>query len=276
LLYSARSVAAGESELLHPEVLRLRKAVLDSLQTALVSIFAALVCLSGWGARVWGQEGGGVGRVQSYGFSTSYSKTSSHILIGEADQRRIWTLGVEYTHLLYQGSRFRLDYEGSLMPLFEETDPTITGTFYTFNGQTNLKLSTPQRVLSVPRGPVANIPLSGDFTLTPIYGIFGRQDSYAAAFSPLGARISALPRWRVQPSMALDLGFVISASDIPVDDADRFNYLFSFGPGVQIFTSPEASVRVEYLYRHTSNAGQGFQNPGVDQGVFRLTLSRRW
>jgi hypothetical protein len=30
---------------------------------------------------------------------------------------------------------------------------------------------------------------------------------------------------------------------------------------------------VEYIYRHVSNAGQGNQNPGVDQGVVRVTVS---
>ena len=105
----------------------------------------------------------------------------------------------------------------------------------------------------------------------PLYALYGRQDTYAAAFSPLGARINALPRWRVQPSFALDLGFVVSARDIPVDEADQFNYMFSLGPGVQFFSSPQASVRVEYIYRHVSNAGQGYQNPGIDQGVFRVT-----
>jgi opacity protein-like surface antigen len=247
-------------------------------RAALVSIFAALVCLAGWGAPAWGQVvdgAGGVGRVQSYGFSTSYSKTSSHILIGDAGQRRIWTLGVEYTHLLHQGQRFRLDYEGSLMPLFEETDPTVTGTIFTYNGQSFITPQTPVRVISVTHEQVGSVPVGAGLSV-PLYALYGRQDTYAAACAPLGARISALPRWRVQPSFALDLGFVVSARDIPVDEADQFNYMFSLGPGVQFFSSPKASVRVEYIYRHVSNAHQGYENPGVDQGVFRLTVSRHW
>ena len=213
--------------------------------------------------------------MQSYGFSTSYSKTSSHILIGDAGQRRIWTLGVEYTHLLHQGQRFRLDYEGSVMPLFEETDPTVTGTIFTNGGQSVITPQTPVRVIAVAHGPVGSAPVGVGLSV-PLYALFGRQDTYAAAFSPLGARISALPRWRVQPSFALDLGFVVSARDIPVDEADRFNYMFSLGPGVQFFSSPQASVRVEYIYRHVSNAAQGYENPGIDQGVLRVTMSRRW
>jgi hypothetical protein len=33
---------------------------------------------------------------------------------------------------------------------------------------------------------------------------------------------------------------------------------------------------VEYLYRHVSNGSLGDVNPGIDQGVFRVTISRRW
>jgi len=263
----------------------LRKAVLFSLRAVSVlhkatpiSIFAALVYLTGWGAPVWGQaiEGaGGVGGVQSVGFSTSYSATSSHILFGEAEQRRIWTMGVEYTHLLHQGPRYRLDYEGSLIPLFEETDPTATGTIFAYGGQSYIMQLTPVRVITVNYGPVGTEP-TGKITSVPLYALYGRQNTYAAAFSPLGARISALPRWQVQPSFALDLGCVVSARDIPVDDAESFNFMFSFGPGVQFITSRRASLRLEYIYRHISNAGLGYQNPGIDQGVVRLTMSRHW
>ena len=282
MLYSSWSTAEGASGPLLSEVLRLRKAVfkavLDPLKAVLVAIFAALVCLMGWGSPGWGQEAdgaGGVGGMQSYGFSTSYSNTSSHILIGEATQRRIWTLGAEYTHLLHQGARYRLDYEGSLMPLFEETDPTVTGTIFTYAGQDYTTSQTPVRVVSVTHEPVGSVPTGGGLGV-PLYALFGRQDTYAAGFSPLGVRIGALPRWRVQPSFAIDLGFVVSARDIPVDEADQFNYMFSLGPGVQLITGPQASFRVEYIYRHVSNAHQGYENPGVDQGVVRLTMSHRW
>jgi hypothetical protein len=213
--------------------------------------------------------------VHSYGFSTSYSSTSSHILIGEADQRRIWTLGAEYTRLMHRGARYRLDYEGSLMPLFEETDPTVTGTVFTFAGQNFITPQTPVRVVSVYHGPVGITP-TGRGTEAQVYAIYGQQNTYAAAFSPVGARIGTMPRWRVQPSFAIDLGFVVSARDIPVDEATQFNYMFALGPGVQFFTSPRESVRVEYIYRHVSNAHQGYENPGVDQGVVRLTVSHHW
>lgn len=285
MLYSFYSVAEGESGPLRSEVLRLRKAVLSPLRAVSVllkatpiSIFAALICLVGWGAPVWGQavdRAGGFGGVRSFGITSSYSPDSSRILIGEAEQRRTWTGGVEYTHLMHRGQRVRWDYEGSFLPFYMESDPTVVGNIYTSNGKSIFTRQAPVRVISLNHEPVGQQPV-GFGQSVPLYEIFGRQNSNGVEFSPLGARISALPRWRVQPSFALDLGFVVSAHDIPVDDAENFNFMFAFGPGVQFYVTRLSSLRLEYIYRHISNAGLGYENPGVDQGVVRLTLSRHW
>jgi hypothetical protein len=241
-------------------------------KAARVTIFAGLACLSALGAAGRGQEPGGFGGVQSFGFSSSYSPTSTHILIGDAEHRRVLTLGAEYTRLLRQRPRFRLDYEGSVMPLYEETDPTVIGAAFTLNGVQIVAPEPPVRVIYVTNAPIG-IAATGKNTTAPIYAVYGREDTYAAAVTPLGARITAFPRWRLRPSVSLDLGFIVSRQDIPVDQSDRFNYLFSFGPGLEFFTYNKTSWRVEYIYRHMSNAGQGDQNPGVDQGVVRVTIS---
>lgn len=223
------------------------------------------------------QESGTFGGRQSLGVSASYSPNSSHMFIGQARQRRTWTSGFEYTHILASRPSLRVDYEGSVLPFFVESDPTITGTAlnlttatgtYTFTAD-----QTPFRVIYVNRKPIGNA-FTGPGVTAPIYAIYGRENTYGAALAPLGLRLSALPRARIRPSLSLDLGFVVSGRDLPVDLCDQFNYLFSFGPGIQILTNARSSIRVEYLYRHISNAGQGYQNPGVDQGTFRLTLSR--
>lgn len=231
-----------------------------------------MVCFSALGAAGRGQETGGFGGKESLGFSSSYSPDSSHILIGDAEHRRVWTVGAEYTHLLRQRTRYRLDYEGSVMPVYEETDPTVTGTEFNLNGTLIVTPQTPLRVVYVSNAPIGTA-VTGKDTASPIYAVFGRENTYAAAITPLGARISGFPRWRMRPSFSLDLGFVVSHRDIPVDDSDRFNYLFSFGPGLEFFRDRKTSLRVEYIFRHMSNAGQGDQNPGVDQGVVRITVS---
>jgi hypothetical protein len=251
-----------DQELLRAEGFCLRKA-------ALVSLFAGLVCLSGWG-----QEPGGVGGRQSYGFSWSYSPDSSHILIGLAQQRSTWTLGFEYTHRVTSGKKFRLDYEGSFLPVYEETDPTVIGTVTTLGKNTIFTSEPPVRVVTVDHGPIGTATIVGiGGTTAPIFGIFSRESTYAVALAPIGARVSAFPRSHIQPSFSIDTGFVVSSRDLPVDKADQFNYMFSFGPGVQVYAGARTSVRLEYIYRHISNAHMGFQNPGVDQGVIRVTLS---
>jgi hypothetical protein len=238
-------------------------------RAAFLTIF---LCLSTTPIALPAQESAGFGGVQSFGFSTSYSGSSSHILIGNAEQRRIWTLGAEYTHVLHQGQQFRFSYEGSITPLFEETDPVAFGTSYTYAGQTILATQTPERITYAIRGPIGSI-VAGNGVVTPIYALTGREDTYAGSISPLGGRITALPQGRIQPSFALNLGVVLSARDVPVDHSDQFNYMFALGPGIDLFVDHRTSWRLEYIYRHVSNAGEGFYNPGIDQGVIRVTLS---
>ena len=241
-------------------------------KVALVSIIAGFVCIAARSTPAQAQEPGNLGGVRSFGLSTTYSGHSSHIFIGESEQRRIWTAGAEFTHLLRTGPRLRLDYEGSVLPVFEERDPTVIGTVFTSSGSPIVTPQPPIRVVSVTNRPVGSIQV-GNGALVPVYALFGKQSTYAAAVTPLGARVSAMPRWRLQPSLALDLGFVFSSRDIPVDNSAQFNYLLAFGPGLTFFGGNNTSWRVEYVYRHLSNAGEGEQNPGIDQGVIRLTVS---
>lgn len=241
-------------------------------KTVLFSIVGGVVLSCAAARASNAQDTGSYGGKQSFGFSTSWSGDSSHILIGDSEKRRVWTLGAEYSRIIVRSPHVRLDYEGSILPLYQETDPTVTGTMFTFNGQTFLTPQAPERVIYVTSQPVG-IAITGKNTTAPIYAQFAKEDTYAAAFSPLGARVNALPRWRVQPTLSLDLGFVVSRQDIPIDDSSQFNFLFSFGPGVELFADHQTSWRLEYLYRHMSNGGLGNENPGVDQGVVRVTLS---
>jgi opacity protein-like surface antigen len=261
-----RSDAADQSEACVPRIPRLRKAAFVSFLTLTLAAFALAQPASA-------QDNSGFGGTRSFGISTSYSPDSSHILIGNAGQRRTWTAGAEYTRLLFHPThRLRLDYEAQVLPLFLESDPTVTATVFTFGGQNFVTHQTPERVLFVTHQPVGSV-LTPNGSMAPLYAYFGRQNTYAAAITPLGARLSAMPRSRLQPSLALDLGLVIADRDIPLDDCAQFNYTFAVGPGIQFFTAKRSSYRLEYVYRHVSNAGQGAQNPGVDQGVIRLTVS---
>jgi opacity protein-like surface antigen len=241
-------------------------------QVALVTLFAGLLLVAASARPLLSQDTAAYGGTSSFGISASYSPNSTHILIGDSRKRQTWTAGVEYTHLLHQNHHLRFDYEGSVSPFYLERDPTVIATVFNSNGVNIVTRQTPVRVVSVTSAPIGAIEAANG-QIVPLYAEFGTQETYGAALSPLGARISALPHSAIQPSFAVDLGFVVSSQDLPVDHASRFNYTFAAGPGLQFFANHRTSMRVEYLYRHISNAGQGDQNPGIDQGVIRLTVS---
>lgn len=233
----------------------------------LAIIFLSLCFLGAFGVSVLAQELSGR---QSFGISSSFAPDSSHILIGDAEQRRVWTAGLEYSRRLWGNGSLRLDYEGSVAPFFQERDPTLVAEYAIINGNRVTVPASGLRVVYANNDPVGG----GGFGNTiPLYPIYGSTKTYAFAISPIGARISGFSSHRLQPTFSTDLGMVFSSRDLPVDDSASVNFLFSFGPGVEILRG-NGAIRLEYLYRHMSNANSGDNNPGVDSGVFRLTLSR--
>jgi hypothetical protein len=233
----------------------------------LAIIFLSLFFLGAFGGSVLAQELSGR---QSFGISSSFAPDSSHILIGDAEQRRVWTAGLEYSRRLWGNGSLRLDYEGSVAPFFQERDPTLVAEYAIINGNRVTVPASGLRVVYANNDPVGG----GGFGNTiPLYPIYGSTKTYAFAISPIGARISGFSSHRLQPTFSTDLGMVFSSRDLPVDDSASVNFLFSFGPGVEILRG-NGAIRLEYLYRHMSNANSGDNNPGVDSGVFRLTLSR--
>jgi hypothetical protein len=233
----------------------------------LAIIFLSLFFLGAFGGSVLAQELSGR---QSFGISSTFAPDSSHILIGDAEQRRVWTAGLEYSRRLWGNGSLRLDYEGSVAPFFQERDPTLVAEYAIINGNRVTVPASGLRVVYANNDPVGG----GGFGNTiPLYPIYGSTKTYAFAISPIGARISGFSSHRLQPTFSTDLGMVFSSRDLPVDDSASVNFLFSFGPGVEILRG-NGAIRLEYLYRHMSNANSGYNNPGVDSGVFRLTLSR--
>jgi len=225
-----------------------------------------LAILVGIAMPVCGQE---LPARQSFGVTGTFAPDSSHIFIGSAEQRRTWTMGFEYGRTLWANRSTRLDYEGSVSPFFQERDPTFVGD----DIEGLVEPMQASRVVTVPH--ILGYTQGGNGLPTPIYGLYSSEKSYAAAISPLGARVNGFNSHRLQPTFSLDLGMVFSSRDLPVDNSASINYLFSFGPGFEFFYTRNKAVRMEYVYRHMSNANSGNVNPGVDQGVFRLTLTSR-
>ena len=94
--------------------------------------------------------------------------------------------------------------------------------------------------------------------------------------SPLGYKLSAFPRRRMQPFVTGLGGFAISPRDIPVFNSSSFNYTFELGAGVEIYQTHSRSCQFEYRYHHLANTESGAANPGIDSGVFKVSYSFGW
>ncbi len=231
----------------------------------------SLLLLGQFCAMATAQELGGR---HGFGISASYAPTSNHILIGHAEGRRTLSAGVEYDRALWANSHIGLTYKGSLTPLFRESDPTMIGTSTAsiLGPPTITYFPKPIRVLTANNAPLG-YELGGG-TSIPIEPIYGpRESTYALAISPLGVKLNALRHRRVQPTMSFDFGVLYASRSIPIDHATRFNYVFSLGPGLEVFRTSRSAILLEYLYRHISNADEGTVNAGIDSGVFKLTYT---
>lgn len=195
------------------------------------------------------------------------------MLIGSAERRRIFASGLEYTHRVRENEWLRLDYSVSFSPMYRESDPDLVATETSILGVEMITPITPERVAIVSHAPIGS-DCYGSGSCSPIYPVYGRSEkTYGAEAIPLGGRLIFATHWRAEPTFLAGAGFVISTRDIPVDGSALFNYEFVVGPGLQIFFSRKYALRIEYVYRHLSNADVGSTNPGIDQGVFRLGLT---
>ncbi len=238
--------------------------VLASLFVVVLCCFPSVVC---------GQSFTSYDFKSSYALDMTYSPNSSHILIGDAVDRKITTLGFEYSRNLFHFAGIKFEYAGEISPLYRENDPTIIALSETYNNVTTISpLSAPSRTINSPTGSQGNDCVTHYPACVPVYGIQGPDEiTYGFATEPFGLRAVFLPKKRIQPTFMANAGLIITQRSIPIDGAALFNYQFSMGPGVQIFTSRRTSLGLEYFYRHISN-GNATINPGIDQGVFRLSF----
>lgn len=105
-----------------------------------------LSCLGTCATVVFSQE---AASRQSLGISSTFAPDSSHILIGTAERRRTWTAGIEYDRRIWGNGVLRLDYSGSITPLFQERDPTLVATYADIAGSRLILPSSGQRVIYV-------------------------------------------------------------------------------------------------------------------------------
>jgi Lipid A 3-O-deacylase (PagL) len=209
-----------------------------------------------------------------FGVSYSYAPDSSHIIIGASEQRRLYAAEIDYARALHVSRVWRTEYIGTVAPFFQISDPVLTGQKCYIDGKPTqiATYSNPARVIFVRRGP------TGQLTGAPCqltYDSYARETTDGFSLSPIGTRIAFSKSRYFQPYFTTSVGFVVSTRDIPVDQSSHFNYTFNFGFGLEMQERKHIVPRLEYRYMHISNANSGLQNPGIDFGNIRVTLSYR-
>jgi opacity protein-like surface antigen len=213
-------------------------------------------------------------RTNTFSVFGAYSGDSSHILLGDAENRRLLNIGVAYGRKLLVNRMVNWQYNGELLPVALESDPVALYT-YSWTSPTVYSESG-TAVLTTPC-----IPGSGSFSTTDNGKTYSysytftcsRQWTIGEGMSPVGFQWNFRPRRKLQPFFIGHGGYMYSTQPIPVPQAGSFNFTFDLGAGFELYRSKTRSVRAEYRYHHISNHNTANQNPGIDNGLFQVTYS---
>ena len=213
-------------------------------------------------------------RRNSFGIGAAYSPDSSHILLGVSEKRKLVDFGLSYGRRVHSGPAVNWVYEAEFMPVAFVGDPRLREVI-------TETAPIPNRYVFEVGRAVGCTPFQESYTFQDQNGVthnvslvgfcHGRQWTAGQALLPIGMRWSFLPRRKLQPEFAAHVGYMFSTRSVPVEGAGAFNFVFDFGPGIELYRSHRQSVRLEYRFHHISNHDSASLNPGIDNGLFRLS-----
>jgi hypothetical protein len=215
---------------------------------------------------------------RSWSVFTEYSPNSSHIFLGDTNQREFIALGASFTQRLFQNRIWSLHYRAEIRPLMVESDPAINQVTFHVTGQDDEVDNLPRKIPVLnPINPLLMYQIHVPYSATPLTivetGRYTRRWTYVGGLSPAGLQARFLPHSRIQPVFTLMTGFSVSARDIPMFDSSALNFTFSFGAGLDLFRTPIRAMRFEYRVQHLSNAYIGATNPGIDSQMIHVGYS---
>jgi hypothetical protein len=228
-------------------------------------------------------QGVKAGSYAEYGAKTTfsvfadYSNDSSHIFIGQEQNRRIVGLGGGYSLRLAHLRYFDFAYEAEVRPLYFVRDPVVSGTsMVVFTGIPSTTpftgpFSGPVMANCTSGTTVSTVTSStGSYTQTITQQCSSRW-TYLGGISPMGLRFGFAKRHRFQPFFVANAGFLMAPHDEPVNNSARFNFTFEGGGGFEWFRDHRHSFAFDYRVHHLSNAYRGMFNPGIDSSIFRVS-----
>ncbi|HLH09696.1 MAG TPA: acyloxyacyl hydrolase [Terriglobales bacterium] len=172
-----------------------------------------------------------------FGFWGGYSPNSPHG-IGITSDRKLFLLNGSYARVIGNTDSVAIKYTIDIVPVALITQPAET--FVTNSGA----------LIS-----------------------HNAETVYGGGLDPIGFQFNFRRGHKWQPFANTHGGFLYFAQQVPVIDSSQYNFTFSFGGGVQVFTSERSSFSIGYKYYHLSNANSGNRNPGVDANLFYAGFS---
>ncbi len=244
------------------------------------SVFATLVLFFIAASVGFAQTGdsSAFSRRNTFTVFAEYSNDSSHILMGVSENRKLAAFGGSYARRLWPFHSGDLRYIAEIRPVLMESDPVFQTT-YVF---TPINPSGPaSSSTAVSESYQSCKPSSSQQTIqssTQSYAVTevttcGRRWTFAQGFSPVGLQYSFWPRHGIQPFVSSTAGYIFSTRPIPTSEAGSFNFTFDFGAGIEFFRSRTHSIQIEYRFHHISNHYTADLNPGIDNGVFKLSYA---
>jgi hypothetical protein len=153
----------------------------------------------------------------------------SPTLIGTAEDRKYFTIGLRYGRVFATSKRVAYEYTIDLVPVAVVFQP--------------------------------------DFA--QVFNRSGASSIYGAGLSPIGFKVNFNRSGRFKPFLSTSGGFIYFGHPVPDDvpGATEFNFTFDFGGGVQISSGARGAVILGYKFQHISNGGRSIVNPGLDANV---------
>lgn len=97
------------------------------------------------------------------------------------------------------------------------------------------------------------------------------HNAYAFGITPLGWAL-AFNRGSARLTIEASGGGLWFSRRIPDPVAARFNFTASAGPTLELHMTSTESLRIGYLWHHTSNGGTGKVNPGLNSGILAVGM----
>ena len=186
----------------------------------------SLLCLACFPHSLCGQSGrdAAFSRRNSFGLFAEYSNSSSHIALGDADQRKLLNFGAFYSRSLVRGRAVDFQYLLEVRPVILESDPLahyIFSSTVTFPGAPSSVSTTSGSYAPIYKcQPYSNSVSGSDsdgttFTNTSSQTCSGRQWTFGEGLSPVGIKLNFRPHHRLQPVFTGLGGYMFSTQPIP-------------------------------------------------------------